>query len=103
MEVYVKQNIAFECKIEVVNTPLVWKTVLQTRKKVLFMGIHIALTHTIQDVSSYIYKHLFVMNTIRIIVLLIGLIVMLQVIIGIFSPILLFIFTLVFFLQAFRQ
>ena len=56
LEVYVKQNIAFECKIGVVNTPLVWKTVLQTHKKVLFMGIHIALTHTIQDVSSPIYK-----------------------------------------------
>ena len=103
MEVYVKQNIAFECKIGVVNTPLVWKTVLQTRKKVLFMGIHIALTHTIQDVSSSIYINIFVMNTIRIIVLLIGLIVMIQIVIVIFSPILLFIFTLVFFLQAFRQ
>lgn len=67
------------------------------------MGIHIALTHTIQDVSSPIYKHLFVMNTIRMIVLLIGLIVMIQIVIGVFAPILLFIFTLVFFLQAFRQ
>ena len=86
MEVYVKQNIGFECKIGVVNTPLVWKMILQTHKKVLFMGIHIALTHTIQDVPSPIYKHLFVMNTIKMIVLLIGLIVMLQVINCIIKP-----------------
>lgn len=51
----------------------------------------------------HLYINLFVMNTIKIIVLIIGTIFMLQVIIGIFSPILLFIFTLVFFLQAFRQ
>ena len=50
------------------------------------MGIHIALTHTIQDVPSPIYKHLFVMNTIKMIVLLIGLIVMLQVINCIIKP-----------------
>ena len=74
-----------------------------TQKGVIYGHTYSINTYNTRCFFTYIYKHLFVMNTIRIIVLLIGLIVMLQVIIGIFSPILLFIFTLVFFLQAFRQ